>query len=850
MLGWARRHSHRLLVAGLALVVIATAAIVAVGRPWGGGPGGLPGNTVGLIDPAGGRVGAAVSVGDPVGLAYGDGSVWAVDSTQGKLSRINPDTHAVVQQIPVGSTPSAVAITGENLWVANSGAGSVSRINAASNTVVQTTLVGNLPVAIASGPSGVWVANEGDDTVNRINPTTGKVTRTIQVGGRPDGIAVESNAVWVANSQDGTVTRINPTTGQPSGPVSVGSGPAGIAITRGAVWVANSLDLTVSKIDPATDRVTATIDVGDGPSTIVAANNALWVSNQYSATLDRIDVRTGLVTRSVFVGSSPQGLVATPSGVWAAAQPFAAASYRGGTLTVVDIGLPAIDPAQQAANAPWSITSLATVYDGLVAFRRSGGAAGLTLVPDLAMTLPRPADGGTTYTFTLRPGIRYSNGVLVRASDFRRGFERQLSLGPQADYYQGILGAPACRRHPRSCDLSTGIVTNDTTGTVTFHLSQPDPDFLYKLAELFATPAAPGAPLHHVIRGPPFLPGTGPYMISQYRPKSSFTLVRNPYFHQWSYAAQPAGYPSVIRYERVLSQSQQESAVITGRADLVEVGGGDNQSLAIRYPTRVHVGLKLGTYYVFLNTRQPPFTNIKARQAINYAIDRARILQFFHFAPGQAAATCQILPADFPGHQSYCPYTGGAENGIWHVPDMAKALRLVKDSGTADMSVTVLTFKDFPWKEASSYLVRLLKELGYRARLDPVSIYQFFAELANSRTKIQMGFGGGWGADFPAPSTFFLPLLSCRSSHESPTSNWAEFCDPRVDKLASEAEAAQPTDPAAARRLWAQADRIVTNQAPYVPVYDQASAAFVSARVGNYQDSPGYGPLLDQMWVR
>ena len=746
----------------------------------GGGPGGLPGNTVGLIDPAGGRVGAAVSVGDPVGLAYGDGSVWAVDSTQGKLSRINPDTHAVVQQIPVGSTPSAVAITGENLWVANSGAGSVSRINAASNTVVQTTLVGNLPVAIASGPSGVWVANEGDDTVNRINPTTGKVTRTIQVGGRPDGIAVESNAVWVANSQDGTVTRINPTTGQPSGPVSVGSGPAGIAITRGAVWVANSLDLTVSKIDPATDRVTATIDVGDGPSTIVAANNALWVSNQYSATLDRIDVRTGLVTRSVFVGSSPQGLVATPSGVWAAAQPFAAASYRGGTLTVVDIGLPAIDPAQQAANAPWSITSLATVYDGLVAFRRSGGAVGLTLVPDLAMTLPRPADGGTTYTFTLRPGIRYSNGVLVRASDFRRGFERQLSLGPQADYYQGILGAPACRRHPRSCDLSTGIVTNDTTGTVTFHLSQPDPDFLYKLAELFATPAAPGAPLHHVIRGPPFLPGTGPYMISQYRPKSSFTLVRNPYFHQWSYAAQPAGYPSVIRYERVLSQSQQESAVITGRADLVEVGGGDNQSLAIRYPTRVHVGLKLGTYYVFLNTRQPPFTNIKARQAINYAIDRARILQFFHFAPGQAAATCQILPADFPGHQSYCPYTGGAENGIWHVPDMAKALRLVKDSGTADMSVTVLTFKDFPWKEASSYLVRLLKELGYRARLDPVSIYQFFAELANSRTKIQMGFGGGWGADFPAPSTFFLPLLSCRSSHESPTSNWAEFCDPRV----------------------------------------------------------------------
>jgi hypothetical protein len=75
VLGWGKRRGHRLLVAGLALVVIATAAIVVVARPWAGGPAGLPGNTVGLIDTAGGRVGAAVSVGSPAGLAYGDGSV-------------------------------------------------------------------------------------------------------------------------------------------------------------------------------------------------------------------------------------------------------------------------------------------------------------------------------------------------------------------------------------------------------------------------------------------------------------------------------------------------------------------------------------------------------------------------------------------------------------------------------------------------------------------------------------------------------------------------------------------------------------------------------------------------------
>jgi YVTN family beta-propeller protein len=845
-LDWMRRRGRRLLTIGSALAVAAALSIVAA-RPWAGEPAGLPANSMGLIDSAGGRVGAAVPVGSPDGVAYGYGSVWVVDSTEGKLFRISPVTHAVVDHIDVGSDPSAVTV-GRNgdVWVANSGDGTVSRISPATDQPVGPPIpVGNLPVAIASGPSGVWVANRGDDTVQRIDPATGKVTRPVGVGGLPDGIAVGPHAVWVANSQDGTVTQIDPATGQPSGPIFVGAGPAGIAVTPSAIWVANSLDRTVSKINPLTGQVT-TFPVGDGPSAIVATKNSVWVSDQFDATLDRIDPVTGLVVSKTFLGSSPHGLALTSAGVWVAARPFAAASHRGGTLTVVTQWLPARDPALAYGSA--DLPALATAYDGLVALRRSGSPQGLTLVPDLADRLPLPTDGGKTYTFTLRPGVHYSTGTLLRASDFRRGIQRLLTIGGPTTYYNGILGAQACRQRPSQCDLSAGIATNDAAGTVTFHLTQADPDFLYKLALLYAVPAPPGTP-SRVIGRAPFLPGTGPYMISAYRPNMSFTLVRNPFFRQWSYAAQPAGYPDVIRFERMADPSAQLAAVAAGRADLVDisVNGQSYRNLALRYPARLHPGLKQSTTYVFLNTRQPPFNNRKARQAVSYAINRARMSRLLHLGPGQAVPTCQILPADFPGHQPYCPYTIRASNGAWRGPDLSKAVRLAQRSHTTNVPVTVWNVQG---SKVGAYLVQLLRNLGYRATLHTVSAGKYYGTVGNSHAKVQIGLNT-WIADFPAPSTFFLPVLSCQSFNQDPTSslNYAEYCSPTVDTLVGQAQADQLTDPAAARRLWARVDRIITNDAPWVPAVDESSIVFVSARAGNYQESPGYGPLLDQIRI-
>jgi peptide/nickel transport system substrate-binding protein len=332
-------------------------------------------------------------------------------------------------------------------------------------------------------------------------------------------------------------------------------------------------------------------------------------------------------------------------------------------------------------------------------------------------------------------------------------------------------------------------------------------------------------------------------MISNYQPGRSLTLDRNPYFHQWSYAAQPAGYPSRIRIEQIADSRAQQSAVAAGRADLVDITWNNQPylPLALHYPARVHTGLKAYTWYLFLNTHLPPFSNLQARRAVNYGIDRAQVVQLLHSGPGQDAPTCQILPAGSPSYQRYCPYTIGPKDGGWHGPDLAKARQLVKRSGTAGTPVTVWNFLGNP---VGSYLAGLLNRLGYRATVRAVSITQLFTVIADPHNKVQAGLVS-WGADFPTASDYFFPVLTCHSGF-----NAGQYCNPQIDTLANRAQAEQLTDPAAARTLWAQIDHTVTSQAPWVPIFNQAPTVFVSSRAGNYQASPYYGPLLDQIWVR
>src|SRR5262249_9304276 len=120
----------------------------------------------------------------------------------------------------------------------------------------------------------------------------------------------------------------------------------------------------------------------------------------------------------------------------------------------------------------------------------------------------------------------------------------------------------------------------------------------------------------------------------------------------------------------------------------------------------------------------------------------------------------------------------------------------------------------------------------------------------NSRTRAQMG-TAVINSDYPTASSFFAPL-TCRSFQPNTpfNPNLSEFCNPAIDALIARALALQATNVPAANLVWGRVDRAIVAQAPGVPLWNLINAQLVSKRVGNYQVSPQWATLIDQLWVR
>jgi peptide/nickel transport system substrate-binding protein len=524
--------------------------------------------------------------------------------------------------------------------------------------------------------------------------------------------------------------------------------------------------------------------------------------------------------------------------------------HRGGKLRLLaSAGAGTLDPQVNYTLQFGQVFQ--AVYDNLVSFRKAPGAEAFTVVPNLAEAVPQPTDGGKTYVFKLRRGIRFSDGREVGVDDVAASLRRIFKvLSPTAGtFYADILGAGACLKTPATCTLAGGVATDAKAGTVTIRLAKPDPEFLFKLAFAHAAILPADAPAKDTGVTP--IPGTGAYRIVSYDPKKQLKLARNPHFKEWSADAQPDGYVDEVDYDFGLSSEDQVTAIANGQADWMfnPVPADRLTELGTKYAKQVKVSPLTALYYVAMNTRLPPFDNAKARQALNLAIDRNALVKLYGGA-NLATPTCQVLPPRLPGHEPHCPWTKNP-GSAWSAPDLERARALVKDSGTAGQKVTLIVRDIAVDRQMGTYLQSVLKSLGYDASVKALSDTIQFTYIQNTNNKVQVSLTS-WYQDYPAASNFLNVLFSCASFRPGSDSsiNISGWCNQALDAQMAQAMSTGVTDPAAANKLWAAVDRRVTDDAVAAPLFNPKYLDFVSRRVGNFVFSGQLYFLWNLAWVK
>ncbi|HEX3361552.1 MAG TPA: ABC transporter substrate-binding protein, partial [Solirubrobacterales bacterium] len=477
---------------------------------------------------------------------------------------------------------------------------------------------------------------------------------------------------------------------------------------------------------------------------------------------------------------------------------------EGGTLVGAYSAFPDyLDPALSHTIEGWTATF--DTYIPLLTYAHADGKAGGKVIPGLATALPEVSDGGKTYTMTLRKGLKYSNGEPVVASDFTHSLERVFVLNSSGSpFYEDIVGAAQFMKTKKGG--IPGVETDDKSGTVTIHLTHPRGTFENELALPFVALVPSSTPMVDLSAEPP--PATGPYMITSSKPGRGWEYERNP---QWAknnaklLPQLPSGHVDKIKIEVLRNPQTEVNDVESGKLDWMqnEVPSDRLQSVLSKYEgSQIRVEPTVSTYFFWLNTTQEPFTDVKVRQAVQYAINPAAIERIYG---GRMKGLQQILPPGMPGYQklNLYPY------------DVKKAKELIAEANPSDREITVWSNNEAETKEVSTYYAGVLEEIGFKVELKILSPDNYFAVIGNSSTPDLDTGWASWFEDYPHPNDFFQPLLAEESIAPTNGTNLARFADPALSKKIVEL-GEEPLGPEQ-EAGYAQLDKEFMEQAPLAP---------------------------------
>ena len=458
-----------------------------------------------------------------------------------------------------------------------------------------------------------------------------------------------------------------------------------------------------------------------------------------------------------------------------------------GTLKAVIDTIDFLDPQQAYTGQSW--WAMWNVYETLLTYKHVDGPAGYQLVPGLAQSLPKISSNGRVYKFTLRPGLKYSNGAKVLASDFKWAIKRGfLATGQGVGFYTDIAGAKAYAAHPTKSGNISGIVTNNKTRSITVKLATPRGDFLTILALLFAAPV-PANTSTAILNGT--IPATGPYRFSGYDPNRGFTMVRNKYFKPTKYI--PRGNPDKIDVALIGDANTATQRVINGQADYSN--GAIPPDRIANAKSKGHLVLRqtANTYYFWMNIREAPFNKLKVRQAVNYAIDRAAMQKIVWGGLGQA--TQNVLPPTYPSYKKLTMYSH----------NVTKAKSLITSAGAKGAKVTVWTRDVSDARDAAQYYTVQLNTIGLDASLNILPRATYYSTVGNVATHAQTGWAR-WLEDYPHPLDWFDVLLNGNRITNTDNNNYAWYSNAKTNSEIEGLKKSQVLTPAVNAR-WAKVEK-------------------------------------------
>jgi oligopeptide transport system substrate-binding protein len=488
-------------------------------------------------------------------------------------------------------------------------------------------------------------------------------------------------------------------------------------------------------------------------------------------------------------------------------------STNGGTLRLAQTAEPTtFDPAL-VQDGP-TIEVLMHIFDGLVQWTTEN-----KLAPALAERWEVSKDG-RTFTFHLRPGVKFHNGRELRASDFAYSINRALQPETRSTvamtYLNDIVGA---------ADVAAGRV-KETKGlsapddrTLKITIDAPKAYFLAKLTYPTAYAVCREAIEEKGRRlDETNLVGTGPFRLTAYRRGGQIVLERNPEYFE--------GAPMLARIERavVLDAGTRHAMFENGQLDIVDVTMADLEqdrkvpelSSQLRYFPRPAI------YYAALNQRAfAPFKDRRVRQAFSHAVDRERICQTVLLGVMQKASG--IIPPGVPG---YDPKFAGLPY------DVGKAKQLLAAAGYPDgqgFPSLTLTFRERvpDIKRVCEAMAEMLRtNLGLNVTLRELEWGKFLEE----RNRGTMPFYFlRWAADYLDPQNFTSVML-----HSKAPENTLGYSNPEFDRLCDQGDVEQ--DPAKRIALYRRAQAVVVEDAPWLPTYFQKDVELWNPRVRGVED--------------